>query len=211
MDWLQNLFTDENSIAHIVLLYSFVIAVGVLLGKIKIFGGVTGCNLRLVYRYCLWAFRFYGKHADFDILARFRTYFVRLLHWSSGGTVFFLFFQEGWCCHEPDSDWHCLSERCSCPRIVLWVERTYRIAHDGGCSLRCGYEYARLGAANEALSQLSYNGPQIAMGYACAYPLGVLGIIGSIIAIRYICRVNLKKKKKLLPGKRRLTLILLPE
>lgn len=44
MDWLQNLFTDENSIAHIVLLYSFVIAVGVLLGKIKIFGvslGVT--------------------------------------------------------------------------------------------------------------------------------------------------------------------------
>lgn len=56
-----------------------------------------------------------------------------------------------------------------------------------------------LGAANEALSQLSYNGPQIAMGYACAYPLGVLGIIGSIIAIRYICRVNLKKKKKLLP------------
>lgn len=58
-----------------------------------------------------------------------------------------------------------------------------------------------LGAANEALSQLSYNGPQIAMGYACAYPLGVLGIIGSIIAIRYICRVNLKKKKKLLPGR----------
>ena len=40
-----------------------------------------------------------------------------------------------------------------------------------------------LGAANEALSQLSYNGPQIAMGYACAYPLGVLGIIGSIIAL----------------------------
>ena len=44
MDWLQNLLFDENSIAHIVLLYSFVIAVGVLLGKIKFFGvslGVT--------------------------------------------------------------------------------------------------------------------------------------------------------------------------
>ena len=38
MDWLQNLLFDENSIAHIVLLYSFVIAVGVLLGKIKFFG-----------------------------------------------------------------------------------------------------------------------------------------------------------------------------
>ena len=53
-----------------------------------------------------------------------------------------------------------------------------------------------LGAANEALSQLNYNGPQIAMGYACAYPLGVLGIIGSIIAIRYICRINLKKEEE---------------
>ena len=53
-----------------------------------------------------------------------------------------------------------------------------------------------LGAANEALSQLNYSGPQIAMGYACAYPLGVLGIIGSIIAIRYICQINLKKEEE---------------
>ena len=43
-----------------------------------------------------------------------------------------------------------------------------------------------LGAAQEALAQLSYTGPQIALGYACAYPLGVVGIIGSIIAIRII-------------------------
>lgn len=44
MDWLQSLLFNEDSIAHIVLLYSFVIAVGVLLGKIKFFGvslGVT--------------------------------------------------------------------------------------------------------------------------------------------------------------------------
>ena len=53
-----------------------------------------------------------------------------------------------------------------------------------------------LGAANEALSQLSYDGPQIAMGYACAYPLGVLGIIGSIILVRLICRINLKKEEE---------------
>ena len=48
MDWLQNLFTDENSIAHIVLLYSFVIAVGVLLGKIKIFGVSLGVTFVLL-------------------------------------------------------------------------------------------------------------------------------------------------------------------
>ena len=44
MDWLENLLFNPDSIAHIVLLYSFVIAGGVLLGKLKMFGvslGVT--------------------------------------------------------------------------------------------------------------------------------------------------------------------------
>ena len=44
MDWLIDLFTSNESIAHIVLLYAMVIAVGVYLGKIKVFGislGVT--------------------------------------------------------------------------------------------------------------------------------------------------------------------------
>ena len=44
MDWLYQLFTNNESVAHIALLYAFVIAVGVYLGKVKIFGislGVT--------------------------------------------------------------------------------------------------------------------------------------------------------------------------
>ena len=44
MDWLQSLLWDPSSVAHIVLLYAFVVATGVYLGKIKIFGvslGVT--------------------------------------------------------------------------------------------------------------------------------------------------------------------------
>ena len=40
MDWLINLFTTQDSVAHIVLLYAVVISIGVLLGKIKI-GGVS--------------------------------------------------------------------------------------------------------------------------------------------------------------------------
>ena len=54
-----------------------------------------------------------------------------------------------------------------------------------------------LGAANEALSS-SFHGaiPQIANGYACAYPLGVLGIIGATVLVRYICHVNLKKENE---------------
>ena len=53
-----------------------------------------------------------------------------------------------------------------------------------------------LGAANEALGSVFTNDvPQIASGYACAYPLGVLGIIGATIAIRYICKVKLDKEE----------------
>ena len=36
MDWFQSLFSTTGSVAHIVLLFSLVIAVGVVLGKIKI-------------------------------------------------------------------------------------------------------------------------------------------------------------------------------
>jgi len=54
-----------------------------------------------------------------------------------------------------------------------------------------------LGAANEALSTVFPNGaPQIASAYACAYPLGVLGIIGATILIRYICKVKLEKEEE---------------
>jgi len=40
MDWFINLFTASDSVAHIALLYAMVIAVGVLLGKVK-FGGIA--------------------------------------------------------------------------------------------------------------------------------------------------------------------------
>lgn len=55
-----------------------------------------------------------------------------------------------------------------------------------------------LGAANEALSSVFTDGnaPQIAAGYACAYPLGVLGIIGATIAIKYICGIRLENEER---------------
>ena len=89
MDWLQNLLFDENSIAHIVLLYSFVIAVGVLLGKIKFFGVSLGVTF--VFRYCLRTFRLNGEYTDTYIFTGFRTDIVRVLYRTSGRSFFFLF------------------------------------------------------------------------------------------------------------------------
>ena len=56
-----------------------------------------------------------------------------------------------------------------------------------------------LGAANEALSQIAAStgkaAPQIASAYACAYPLAVVGMIGCLIALKFILRVNTEKEE----------------
>lgn len=56
-----------------------------------------------------------------------------------------------------------------------------------------------LGAAQQTLSQLKFDGsisevPEIALGYAAAYPLGVIGIIASMLVIRAIFKVKMEKK-----------------
>ena len=38
MDWLRALFTDTNAVAHIILVYALVVALGTLLGRIKVAG-----------------------------------------------------------------------------------------------------------------------------------------------------------------------------
>ena len=69
MNWIQDLLTNPDSIAHIVALYSFVIAVGVLLGKIKIFGISLGVTFVLFVGILAGHFGFTGNQS---ILSFFR-------------------------------------------------------------------------------------------------------------------------------------------
>lgn len=196
MDWLQNLLFDENSIAHIVLLYSFVIAVGVLLGKIKFFGVSLGVTFVLFTGIVCGHF---GLTGNTQILTFLQDFGLILFVFCIGlqvGPSFFSSFKKG------GIAMNLVAMGIVALNIVVAVALYYGL--NGWIELPmmvgilCGAvtNTPGLGAANEALSQLNYNGPQIAMGYACAYPLGVLGIIGSIIAIRYICRINLKKEEE---------------
>ncbi len=182
MDWLQNLLFDENSIAHIVLLYSFVIAVGVLLGKIKFFGVSLGVTFVLFTGIVCGHFGLTGN-TQILTFSGFRTDIVRVLYRTSGRSFFFSSFKKG------GIAMNLVAMGIVALNIVVAVALYYglngRIELPMMVGILCGAvtNTPGLGAANEALSQLNYNGPQIAMGYACAYPLGVLGIIGSIIAI----------------------------
>ena len=196
MDWLQNLFTDENSIAHIVLLYSFVIAVGVLLGKIKIFGVSLGVTFVLFTGIVCGHFGFTGNTQVLTFLQDFGLILFVFCTGLQVGPSFFSSFKKG------GVAMNLIAIGIVCLNVAVALGLYYglngRIELPMMVGILCGAvtNTPGLGAANEALSQLSYNGPQIAMGYACAYPLGVLGIIGSVIAIRYICRVNLKKEEE---------------
>ena len=196
MDWLQNLLFDENSIARIVLLYSFVIAVGVLLGKIKFFGVSLGVTFVLFTGIVCGHF---GLTGNTQILTFLQDFGLILFVFCIGlqvGPSFFSSFKKG------GIAMNLVAMGIVALNIAVAVALYYglngRIELPMMVGILCGAvtNTPGLGAANEALSQLNYNGPQIAMGYACAYPLGVLGIIGSIIAIRYICQINLKKEEE---------------
>lgn len=69
--------------------------------------------------------------------------------------------------------------------------------NDGRHSFRCGDEHPGLGAAQQAYSDIhGETAPTIALGYAVAYPLGVVGIILAIVSIRFLFRIDLKKESE---------------
>ena len=51
-----------------------------------------------------------------------------------------------------------------------------------------------LGAVQQTASDLQISSPDIAMGYALAYPLSIVGLIMSFELIRLCCRVNLREE-----------------
>ena len=196
MDWLHALFTDVNSIAHIVLLYAFVIAVGVLLGKIKFFGVSLGVTFVLFTGIVCGHFGFTGNTQILTFMQDFGLILFVFCIGLQVGPSFFTSFKKG------GVSMNVVAVGVVLLNVAVALGLYYalggRVELPMMVGILCGAvtNTPGLGAANEALSQLSYDGPQIAMGYACAYPLGVLGIIGSIILVRLICRINLKKEEE---------------
>ena len=194
MDWLESLLWDPTSVAHIVCLYAFVISVGVLLGKIKIFGISLGVTFVLFTGILMGHFGFTGETHILHFIREFGLILFVFCIGLQVGPSFFSSFKKG----------GMTLNMLAVGIVVLNIAVALGIYFiDGGIDLpmMVGILYGAvtntpgLGAAQEALNQLSYTGDPIALGYACAYPLGVVGIIGSIIAVRYICRVNLKKEE----------------
>ena len=200
MDWIINLFTTTDSVAHIALLYAIVISVGVLLGKVKV-GGIS-----LGVTFVLFAGIVAG-HVGFTapkpILTFVQDFGLILFVFCIGlqvGPGFFESFKRG------GVTLNVLST-VTIFLNVLVMFACYYIFFDtsdiNNLPMMVGTLYGAvtntpgLGAANEAMTTVFGHlpVPQIANGYACAYPLGVVGIIGATIAIRYITRTKLEEEE----------------
>ncbi|MDY6409353.1 MAG: putative transporter [Prevotella sp.] len=201
MNWLLELFTSTESVAHIALLYAVVIAAGVYLGKIKI-GGISLGVTFVLFTGIL--FGHLGFTAPMNILTFIQDFglilFVFMIGLQVGPGFFESFRKEG-------ISLNILSTIAILLNILVmfvcyWT--FFDTSNPANLPMMIGTMYGAvtntpaLGAANEALSSVFTSGniPEIASGYACAYPLGVLGIIGATIIIRYICRINLNSEEQ---------------
>ena len=194
MDWIVNLFANTESVAHIALLYAIVIAIGVYLGKIKIGGISLGVTFVLFAGILAGHVGFTGPKEILTFVQDFGLILFVFMIGLQVGPGFFESFKKG------GVTLNMLSASAILLNILVMFGCYYLFfdtSNPTNLPMMVGTLYGAvtntpgLGAANEALLSVFPNGaPSIANGYACAYPLGVVGIIGATILIKYICKIN---------------------
>ena len=200
MDWFSNLFVGTG-IAHSIVVLSLAIAVGIFLGhKLKFKGITLGITWIL---FCAIACSHFGMRLDKDVLAFAKDFGLILFVYSIGlqvGPSFFSSFRKGG-----------LSLNMLALSIVLLGCITAFVIHlisGESVAVMTGVLFGAvtntpgLGAAQEAFSGTGADPSILASGYAMAYPLGVVGIIVSILLIRWFFRIKLDKEEEQVKAER---------
>ena len=199
--WLNDLFTTTDSVAHITLLYAIVIAIGVYLGKFKVFGISLGVTFVLFAGILAGHIGFTAPTPILTFVQDFGLIlFVFMIGMQVGPGFFESFGTQGIKLNGLAASAILLNilVMFACYYIFFDTNNTTNLPMMVGTLYGAVTNTPGLGAANEALNTVFPNGgaPQIASAYACAYPLGVLGIINATILIRYICKVKLEKEEE---------------
>lgn len=184
-----------EGVGHSILLLSLVIAIGIQLGKIKVFGISLGITLVLFVGIILGHFGFTINH---NVIHFFKEFGLILFVYSVGmqvGPGFFSSFKKG----------GVTLNMLASGIVLLGVVTTIIIHYATGIPIPTMVGILSgavtntpgLGAAQQAYSDMFGTADNtIALGYAVAYPLGVIGIILAIIVIRYAFRVNFDAEKE---------------
>ena len=193
MDWIKTLLFDTESIAHLLLLYSFVIAVGVMLGKLKFRGISLGVAFILFTGIVVGHFGFTGNLKTIGFVQDFGLIlFVYSLGLQVGPSFFTSFRKGGMRMNRLAVLMVLLNIVVAIGVYYLMFDKTNPDSFPMLVGVLSGAvtNTPGLGAAEEALRQMGKTGVEIASGYACAYPLAVLGVIMVPMIVKLICRIK---------------------
>ena len=191
---INSLFSNPNSIAHILFVYSIVIALGMGLGRIKIFGVSLGVTFVLFTGLLL---NYLGMKIDPTVLGFIRDFGLILFVFFIGlqvGPSFFASFKSGGIVLNGLMILAVVLSVAVTIVLYFFFSDTVSLAQMLGVHYGAVTNTPGLGATQEALAQLNYQGEDIAVAYACAYPLGVVSIIGTAIALRFIFKIDMKEE-----------------
>ncbi|MBD5308692.1 MAG: putative transporter [Bacteroides sp.] len=195
MDWLIDLIgPGHTELAATLVLYSFVIAAGVFLGKLKIAGVSLGVTFVLFVGILMGHF---GYIVNPEVLKFIREFGLILFIFSIGlqvGPGFFASFRKG----------GIRLNGLAVLGIALNVAIVLIIYFiDGETSINALVGVMSGAVTNTpglAAAQQTAGSPEainiMAMGYAAAYPLGVIGIIGAMFLIKAIFRIKTEDEIK---------------
>lgn len=223
MDWIISLLTDPKSAAHLLILYALVISLGVRFGQWKIGGKKNGVAFGVtwvlfvgilvghictnyLYENATEAVA-YQRHI-IDIVKELGLILFVYCIGLQVGPSFFQTFKKGGLGMSLLATLLVLLNVAMTLGLFYLADNTGIFAHPHQkdnlammVGVMCGAvtNTPSLGAVNSILPELFGDGnaaPAIANGYACAYPLGVVGIILSTIALRFIARISLDKEQE---------------
>lgn len=201
MELLERLFMGSpalwgGGVAHSVQILALVVALGIMLGKIRVAGvslGVTGILFVGI------AFGWYGMNVDGHLLHFLKEFGLILFVYSIGlqvGPGFFSSFRKG----------GVTLNKVAVLAVLLGVGTTVALYCLTGLPMTtlvgvmsgAVTNTPGLGAAQQAFSDLhaGAEAPDIATGYAVAYPLGVVGAILTLAALRYLLRVDTQREER---------------
>lgn len=199
MELLKNLFEGYpdlwgGGVAHSVLILSLVIAFGIMLAKIKVAGVSLGITWILFVGI---VFGHFDMTLNEHLLHFMKEFGLILFVYSIGlqvGPGFFSAFKKG------GLTLNLLAMLVVFLGVVITIILHFvtgtPITTMVGILSGAVTNTPGLGAAQQANSDLNgIDAPEIALGYAVAYPLGVVGIILSLIVLKYILRINVKTEE----------------
>jgi putative transport protein len=188
----------EVSIASTLVLYSFVIAAGIYIGKVKFFGVSLGVTFVLFVGILMGHF---GYVVDNNILKFVREFGLILFIFSIGlqvGPGFFSSFKKG------GMRLNLLAVlgialNVAIVLCIYFFGNVHDISALVGVMSGAVTNTPGLAAAQQTITQMTSTPEQanlMASGYAAAYPLGVVGIILSMFVIKWIFRIDIDNEIK---------------